>query len=71
MFYLGEFDIRNVVLKAGNVGRGEAESNIARREHDISNVGRHGVEQMVCRPHKGLLFHLFLSETPILDAKSD
>ena len=43
------------LTQEGTVGRGGAESNIARREHDISNVGRHGVEQMVCRPHKGVL----------------
>ena len=54
LFYPVSSDIKNVVLEVGNVGRGEAESNITHREHDIFNVGRHGVEQMVCRPHNGV-----------------
>ena len=70
MFYLGEFNTRNVVQAAGNVGRGEAESNLARREYNISSVRRHGVWQMFCCPHKKTCLLIFENKSKIRHEKA-
>ena len=56
---LAESDIRNVLLMTCNVGRGEAESNIACHEQDISNVGRHCSMLNALSSHKTLLCLVF------------
>ena len=49
---LPESDIRNVLRMTGNVGPGDAESNIARHEQDVSNVERRWGMLMFCHPPK-------------------